>query len=1097
MKTKLVTALGLLLALAFPVRAAFDLRVTEIWPGSSGGNLTADWFEITNLGNTAWTAAGGPALYYDDDSFAAASAIVIQGLTDLQPGESVVVVVGAAADATAFRTTWQGSISLTGVEVGFTTSGAGLGQGGDGVGIWVGGPSGAPTHQVSFPGGLNDDSYDADLGAVSAVGNTSGAVANLSRPAVVASPGKTASGGAVDPNAPVVTVSATTTARLNLPTQNGGAVSGVISDPTDPAAQAGIAFALTDANHTASQLTLAAVSSNASVVPNANLVISGGTAATRTLRITPVGVGLATITVTVTDPTAKTDTYTIAYAVSAASSTPALTRYHTGASDASAAVPVGASHMLVANDEDQVLRLYERANSGFPVAQFNLNAPLALGAEGDLEAAVRIGNRVYWIGSHGNKRDGSDAATRRIAFSTDLTGSGAATVPVYVNKFTGLRTDMIAWDNANGHGLGAGALGLAASAASPVLPTVPNGFNIEGAALAPGSSTILLGFRAPLQNTTNRNLALVIPATNLTSVIDEGAGTVTFGAPIFLDLGGRAIRSMDTTATGQILILAGPVDNRVAGQEANTFKFFLWDGNAATAPIPLTSSIDTIAANANGGSPEAVFDLPATLVTGSTVGMLVDNGSTDHYATGQESKDLAANWQKFRADPVTLSAFALVVTTNANAGPGSLRQAIADAPVGSTITFAPALSGQTIPLTTGQLTLTKSVTIDASALSAGLTISGEDVSRIFEVTASQTVTLAGLTLREGFATVGGAIANLNGTLTVSGCTLLGNIAERGGAIFSNTDLSGQKTTLVNTTLTGNLATVGGGGVYNFDGLTEVRHCTITENSGPAGEGAGVASYGDTATQTAVSRSIITGNQGNRDVDLIVVISNNSFVSSGSNLVGSGDGVLAFNASLDVTAAVPLLMPLARYGGPTDTMPPLPASPAISRAAGSTTLTDQRGFPIVGPPDLGAYEAGTARTFAIWAIENIGVGATFDGDADRDGRKNGLEYATHTDPLASGSGGLTPVTLQPNGTPTYVTLPYRYEATDVVYELQRSTDLGAWTKVLEFDTRISGGQIIYQDPHLTQISADAFSITYVDSFMAGQRKVFYRLRVSVP
>jgi len=67
----------------------------------------------------------------------------------------------------------------------------------------------------------------------------------------------------------------------------------------------------------------------------------------------------------------------------------------------------------------------------------------------------------------------------------------------------------------------------------------------------------------------------------------------------------------------------------------------------------------------------------------------------------------------------------------------------------------------------------------------------------------------------------------------------------------------------------------------------------------------------------------------------------------------------------------------------------------------------------------------------------------------------------------------------------------------VYELQRSTDLGAWTKVLEFDTRISGGQIIYQDPHLTQISADAFSITYVDSFMAGQRKVFYRLRVSVP
>ena len=47
----------------------------------------------------------------------------------------------------------------------------------------------------------------------------------------------------------------------------------------------------------------------------------------------------------------------------------------------------------------------------------------------------------------------------------------------------------------------------AASAAAPKLPTVPDGFNIEAATLAPGGgSTILLGFRAPLQNTTLRNL---------------------------------------------------------------------------------------------------------------------------------------------------------------------------------------------------------------------------------------------------------------------------------------------------------------------------------------------------------------------------------------------------------------------------------------------------------------------------------------------------------------------------------------------------------------------------------------------------------------
>lgn len=750
----------------------------------------------------------------------------------------------------------------------------------------------------------------------------------------------TGTGGGGPATEPVLTVSPTTTARLALATDAGGTVSGVLGDPTDPASLQGIVFSLADPDTPVGSLGFTVASSNTTVVPQANLAVTGS-GANRTLRITPAAVGTSNITVTLTDPQSHTDSYLIAYAASAASSTPTVSRFHTGAADASAAVPIGTAHMLVANDEDQVLRLYERANSGQPVATFDMNATLALVKEADLEAAVRIGNRVYWIASHGNERDGDDAPARRTAFSTDLNGSGAATVAVYVNKFTGLRSDLINWDNANGHGLGAGALGLSASAAPGVLPTVQNGFNIEGAALAPGGSTILLGFRAPLQNTAQRNRALVIPATNLASVIDTGAGTVTFGAPIFLDLGGRAIRAMDTTASGQVLILAGPVDNRIAGVTAATFQLFLWDGNGATPPTPLTSNIDDIAAN-SAGSPEALFDPPATLMNGSALGILVDNGGTDLYGTGQEAKDLASNWQKFRADPVTISnGVPGAVTTNGDAGSGSLRQAIADAPSGGTITFATSLSGQTIPLTTGQLVLSKNLTIDASSLSGGITISGEDSSRIFDVSAGQTVTLRGLTLREGFADQGGAIRNVGGTLTVSGCTLLGNGAQYGGAIYSNTDLSTVRTTLVNSTITGNFATQAGGGVYNHDGLTEVRHCTITENAMPTGTGGGIVSYRDAVTSTTVGSSIITANASG-DVTLFGGVSGNSFVSSGANLVGTGDALAAFNQTGDLTAAVPLLHQLARYGGPTDTMPPRLGSPAIDRAAASTAPTDQRG-----------------------------------------------------------------------------------------------------------------------------------------------------------
>ena len=52
-----------------------------------------------------------------------------------------------------------------------------------------------------------------------------------------------------------------------------------------------------------------------------------------------------------------------------------------------------------------------------------------------------------------------------------------------------------------------------------------------------------------------------------------------------------------------------------------------------------------------------------------------------------------------------------VINTN-DSGPGSLRQALADANDGDTINFDPALNGQTINLTSGELVIGKDITID-------------------------------------------------------------------------------------------------------------------------------------------------------------------------------------------------------------------------------------------------------------------------------------------------------------------------------------------------------------------------------------------------
>jgi predicted outer membrane repeat protein len=297
------------------------------------------------------------------------------------------------------------------------------------------------------------------------------------------------------------------------------------------------------------------------------------------------------------------------------------------------------------------------------------------------------------------------------------------------------------------------------------------------------------------------------------------------------------------------------------------------------------------------------------------------------------------------------------VTTTADAGAGSLRQTIADAPAGSVIRFDPALSGSTITLTGGRIVLNNAVTISSTGLPGGVTISGNHASQIFYVN-GPTVTLESLTLRDGQSRDGGGVYCSSGNLTMRGCTVTACSAMYGGAVYSVTNLVDKKTTLINCTLTGNSATQEGGALFNFQGDTELIHCTITGNSAPLAKGGGAASFAGT-TRTTVGHSIIAGNPGD-DVTLLAG-SFMSFFSSGANLIGSGDGSAAFNQPGDLFATDPKLAPLGNCGGPVATMLPLTDSPAIDRLA-SATLLDQRGFSRGdGIADSGAVERGPLLT----------------------------------------------------------------------------------------------------------------------------------------
>ncbi|MEM9528803.1 MAG: hypothetical protein AAGA31_19490 [Bacteroidota bacterium] len=97
---RLGAALALLFILPTGLSAQFDLVITEIFPGQSGTDLTADWFEITNQGTSAWVAGVDADLYYDDESADASTADLITGITDIGPGERVIVVLSGAATLT-------------------------------------------------------------------------------------------------------------------------------------------------------------------------------------------------------------------------------------------------------------------------------------------------------------------------------------------------------------------------------------------------------------------------------------------------------------------------------------------------------------------------------------------------------------------------------------------------------------------------------------------------------------------------------------------------------------------------------------------------------------------------------------------------------------------------------------------------------------------------------------------------------------------------------------------------------------------------------------------------------------------------------------
>ena len=349
---------------------------------------------------------------------------------------------------------------------------------------------------------------------------------------------------------------------------------------------------------------------------------------------------------------------------------------------------------------------------------------------------------------------------------------------------------------------------------------------------------------------------------------------------------------------------------------------------------------------------------------------------------------------------------AATVINNGDSGAGSLRQTVLDAAPGDTITFAPGLSGQTITLAT-PVTLDKNLTLDASALAGGLTVSGNDVTRVFQVTASTTVSISALTVSSGKAVDGGGILN-QGVLTLTECTIDGNAADGyGGGIYnpSTGTLTLNRCTCAVNTSGGTV--YGGGGISN-DGILAVNQSTFTGNSAAA-DGGAIDSYITLTVNQSTFTKNSAGTVGGGIYSAVPAEMSNSIVAgnTGGNFAGP------FTGSDNFTSGDPRLAPLGDFGGPTFTMPPLPGSPVIEAATASDFTTDQRTAPrITGPlPDIGAVEAFPFSTLTRLDSDNDGIDDRLEPaypqltvgvndsalDTDGDGSSDAEELNNMTDP----------------------------------------------------------------------------------------------------
>jgi Protein of unknown function (DUF3616) len=297
-----------------------------------------------------------------------------------------------------------------------------------------------------------------------------------------------------------------------------------------------------------------------------------------------------------------------------------LTTYR-GTCDGSAGVALDEDRFVVADDDRNVLRVYR---TGQADAKFELDLDQFLEApakkkpgpdgktvfkEADLEGAARIGDRIYWIGSHARDSKGEAEPGRSRFFATRIVAhpDGPRLEPIRTRAYKTLREDM--FDDPKLAHLKLSKAFAPDKKIGPK-PESKSGFNIEGLAATP-DGRLLIGFRNPRPD----NAAIVIPLDNPAEVLD--GSKPAFGQARLLDLKGRGIRSIEWI-NNTYVIVGGPHGEAKKSKIERPFALFTWSGRDSDNKPDRIKNVTM----PKKFSPEGVFALPGS----SMMMLLSDDG---------------------------------------------------------------------------------------------------------------------------------------------------------------------------------------------------------------------------------------------------------------------------------------------------------------------------------------------------------------------------------------------------------------------------------------------------------------------------------------